>query len=215
VAASAALRDRLSGHRRPIHLLTHGVDVDLFSRIASAERKSLNSVPKPRAGFFGLIDARTDQELLAEVARLMPHISFVLAGPVVIDVQRLSGCANVHFTGALPYSELPSLITGLDVLLIPYKCGALANSLSPLKLKEYLVTGKPILSTPITEVLAQSQHVAIGRTAEEWVRELKVALTADLHARRRAIIPSMESESWSYKAQIFIDLCAQETVRAA
>jgi glycosyltransferase involved in cell wall biosynthesis len=213
IAASPALRDRLAGCGRPVHLLTHGVDVDLFTRIVSEEHESLGAIPRPRAGFFGLIDARTDQELLAEVARRMPDMSFVLSGPVEAPVGQLACCSNVHFTGPVPYTQLPSLISGLDVLLLPYRLDALGNSLSPLKLKEYLVTGRPIVSTPIAEARMWKPHVATAGSAEEWVYELRLALSADQDARRRNIVPSMNDESWRRKAQIFVNLCLPQSTQ--
>jgi len=209
IATSSRLRERLAAFGKPTHLLTHGVDVAHFSRQASEEHLCLRGIQKPRAGFFGLIDARMDQELLGLVADRMPEMAFVLAGPVEAPVRALSARKNVHFTGPIAYDQLPSLIAGLDVLLIPYVAGALGDSLSPLKLKEYLATGKPIVSTPIAEAQAQAPHVIAAGSADEWARELHKALHVDLAARRGIIMPLIEAESWAHKAAILVDLCAR------
>src|SRR5690606_38771184 len=119
--------------------------LDLFGQPQRAEHASLAGIPRPRIGYFGLIDERSDQELIAALAERMPDHSFVLAGPVATAVQRLAALRNVHFTGAIPYAELPALAHGLDVLFLPYGLNAFTRTLSPLKLLEYLATGKPVV----------------------------------------------------------------------
>ena len=207
VAASGKLCDRLAASGKPTHLLTHGVDVELFAAQAPAEHICLRDIPRPRAGFFGLIDDRTDQDLMISVARLVPYFSLVFAGPIESAVAPLAACPNVHFTGPVRYRELPSLIRGFDVLFIPYRTGELAESLSPLKLKEYLVTGKPIVSTPIAEARERKAHVSVAATAEEWATALSAALTTDGGARKHTILPAMEAESWAFKAQSLLKIC--------
>jgi hypothetical protein len=208
VATSSKLYDRLAASGKPTHLLTHGVDLELFSRQEAEEHERLSGISKPRAGFFGLIDARMDQELVAAVATKMPDWSFVLAGPVEIPIERLSKRKNVHFLGPIPYRALPSLIAGLDVLIIPYAAGEFADTLSPLKLKEYLATGKPVISTPIAEARARAD-VATPSTLDEWLIALHTALKVDVTARRASILPSLEMETWAYKAQILAAICAK------
>ncbi len=144
VAASPKLRDRLAKWGKPVHLLTHGVDFDHFGSSVLVEHHCLAGIRKPRVGFFGLVDSRMDQQLLCDVAKRMPEVSFVLAGPVQASVRQLTMCGNIHLPGPIPYLELPAFVSGMDVLCVPYKSGHLGDSLSPLKLKEYLVTGKPI-----------------------------------------------------------------------
>lgn len=206
VAVSERLCARLAGHGKRVHLLTHGVDAEVFRRPVSREHPYLSGIPKPRVGFFGLIDARVDQELLLSVAQRMTDVSFVLAGPVEVSMKRLANCANVHLTGALPYLELPDLVFGLDLLFIPYRAGALGDSLSPLKLKEYLVTGKPVISTPIRE--ARAPLIAIAQTVEDWIYELRRGLEVATDAGRTTAMAAMEGESWSSKACEFLALCA-------
>lgn len=207
VAASPKLYERLAASGKPTVLLTHGVDVDLFTQPRTAHAR-LAGIPKPRAGFFGLIDARLDERLIAEVAERMPDFSFVLSGPIELQLETLARQPNVHFTGPIPYRELPSLVAALDVLFIPYSVGELGDTLSPLKLKEYLVTGKPIVSTPISEARLRAPHVVTAASPEEWIRALRSALTEDPDTRRRAILPAMEAESWAAKARTLLGVCA-------
>jgi glycosyltransferase involved in cell wall biosynthesis len=214
VATSSKLYDRLAAFGKPTHLLTHGVDLELFSREESVAHQHLLGIPKPRAGFFGLIDARMDQELVASLAKRMPDWSFVLAGPVEVATEGLSKLDNVHFTGPIPYRELPSLIAGLDVLMIPYAPGEFADTLSPLKLKEYLATGKCVVSTPIAEARARASHVTTAGTVDEWISALRGSLMIDVAKRRGSIFPALESETWAAKAGALLRICMQAGLNA-
>lgn len=208
IATSRNLYARLSAAGRSVQLLTHGVDLEHFSRIASREHACLAQIPGPRVGYFGLFDERSNQALLAAVARAMPDVSFVITGPVVTDVSSLRACPNVHFTGPLPYRELPELIKGLDALFIPYVVDEFTDSISPLKLKEYLVTGKPVVVTPIAEARLNPEFLSLAATPVDWVNALRAALAGDSAARRAAALVSLQDESWSHKARLFERLCS-------
>jgi len=212
IAASEALLERLAAHGKPVSLLTHGVDLELFAGRDAPVHPCLREIPAPRVGFFGLIDPRIDEQLVKAVARQMPHISFVFAGPLGMPSGTLAVSENVHLVGPLPYGELPSLIAGLEVLLLPYRTEGLGNRLSPLKLKEYLATGKPIVSTPIVEAMRQSRYVTLANSPAEWLDAISGALGSDVDKRQSEILPQLEQESWASKARTFLDLCA-ETAR--
>ena len=215
LASSQHLYQTLAASGKPVRLLTHGVDLALFAQVAPAEHECLARIPQPRAGYFGLIDERTDQELLVSVASAMPRFSFVLTGPVTADTARLRRLPNVHFTGAVEYSRLPALIRGLDVLFIPYGVNDFSASISPLKLKEYLATGKPVVSTPLPEVLLQQQYVTIAASVQAWQAALNDSLALDAAARRQLMAGVLAGESWERKAAMFLNICCGMQERAA
>jgi glycosyltransferase involved in cell wall biosynthesis len=210
IATSHTLYQRLLASGKPTHLLAHGVDLELFTREPFEEHPALQGIPHPRAGYFGLFDERSDQDLIVALARRMPDFSFVIAGPVAVNASRLRAHSNVYFTGALPYSDLPALVKGLQVLILPYSNGALATSISPLKLKEYLVTGKPIVATPIAEVLLQKDRLFVASDATEWEAALRAALSMDVRERRREVLQLLAGESWAAKASLFIQMCSRD-----
>jgi len=204
IATSQKLLERLRATGKQSYLLEHGVDVDFFATEAEVEHHALAAIPKPRVGYIGLIDERLDQDLLIEVASRMAHVSFVLAGPFVIDVNRLRRLSNVFFTGAIPYRELPSLIKGFATLLLPYVCNTLSESISPLKLKEYLATGKSVVSTPLLEVSAMKPHVLIGSSPEQIAGALEVGIASgDSKPQRELLL----KHDWNIKAQQFVSMC--------
>jgi glycosyltransferase involved in cell wall biosynthesis len=213
VATSSKLATRLDATGKPTYLLQHGVDLDLFGRDASVEHACLHGIPKPRAGYFGLFDERNDMELIAALARRMPDFSFVFTGPVTADIQGLRALPNIRFTGAVPYNELPDVIAGLDVLFIPYLVNDFTDSISPLKLKEYMATGKAVVTTPMAEAMPYRQQVQVAAGAEEWERALRTGLDADVIARRRSIQGLLAGDSWDEKAQLFLRWCVESAGR--
>lgn len=204
VATSQKLLERLRASGKPSYLLEHGVDVDFFATEAEAEHRVLAPIPKPRVGYIGLIDERMDQDLLNDIASRLNQLAFVLAGPVVTDVRQLRRLGNVYFTGAIPYRELPSLIKGFATLLLPYVCNTLSESISPLKYKEYLATGKPVVSTPLREISAMTAQVLVGRCAGEIAAILDHTLSCDPASRPRQYLAQ---DDWKFKARDFVDMC--------
>ena len=131
IATSHKLYEKLSRSGRPAYLLTHGVDLEFFRQTVAREHALLDPVSKPRVGYFGLFDERSDHGLLAEVAARMPDVSFVITGRVESDVLRQKKVRNVHFTGSVPYMELPAMVRGWDVLMLPYVMNDLTDAISP------------------------------------------------------------------------------------
>ena len=127
-----------------------------------------------------MLDERFDGALLGEVARLRPEMQFVLLGPVVkIDPKSLPQSANVHLLGAKSYAELPAYLSGWDVAMMPFARNESTRYISPTKTPEYLAAGKPVVSTPIHDVVkgyGDAGLVAIAGTAEEFAAALDRAL---------------------------------------
>lgn len=208
IAASETLAQRLSTSGKPTHLLTHGVDFELFSTHAEAELPALKDIPRPRVGFFGLIDGRMDWDLVAQLAKQMPDVSLVFAGPVDTSAGELPHAENVHFIGRVDYQNLPEFISGLESLMLPYRAGMLADALAPLKLKEYLATGKQVLSTPIAEALRWSSAVKIVYTVAEWIEALHKVGCDVPPAERSQTMNRLATESWRHKANEYLRICA-------
>ena len=137
-------------------------------------------MPKPRLGFYGVIDERFDTELLAKAAEMRPDWSFVMVGPVVkISDEDLPKRPNIHYLGPKTYAELPAYLSGWDVALMPFAMNESTQFISPTKTPEYLAGGKPVVSTPIKDVVrhyGELEGVKIASTAEEFVAACEEAL---------------------------------------
>lgn len=208
IATSKNLYDRLSGYGKEVHLLTHGVDYGFFKTAPDKEHPLLERIPKPRVGYFGLFDDRSDKELLLETARRLPDVSFIITGNVETDISGLQREKNIYFTGSIPYAELPTMAKGWDVCMLPYKVNKLTDAIQPLKMKEYLATGKPVISTPIKEALNMEDYIVIAKTVDNWDEGIRMCVRGSLPAGERKKIDSfLQKESWPSKAEWFFALC--------
>lgn len=207
IATSHKLYRKLVQYNKPTFLLSHGVDLEVFSSEAPSQHPVLHNIPAPRIGYFGLFDERSDQQLLADLASRLRDCSFVIAGPVVVDVSRLKRLPNVFFTGPIDYPDLPALAKGINVLLIPYYCNRLSESISPLKFKEYLATGKPIVSTPLAELEQFGDLVKIGSSTEELAAGIRLCLSQPLNQRLEKVKLLLQGEDWQTKAGQFVKIC--------
>ncbi|MES2731265.1 MAG: glycosyltransferase family 1 protein [Bacteroidota bacterium] len=150
------------------------------ARGSMAEPADQASVPPTRLGFFGVIDERMDIGLVAEVARQRPEWQIVLLGPVVkIDPNTLPKQANIHYLGMKSYDELPAYISQWDVALLPFALNESTKFISPTKTPEYLAAGKPVVSTPITDVIRPYGDlglVHIAQSPQEFIEATEKAL---------------------------------------
>lgn len=171
-------------HRHPnIHPFPSSVDRDHFAAARSAGDLQLDqrSLPRPRLGFYGVVDERMDLELLARVADARPNWSLVIVGPVVkIDPAALPKRANIHYLGGKDYEALPKYLGGWDAALMPFAINDSTRFISPTKTPEYLAGGRPVVSTPITDVIrhyGDLQAVQIADTPEAFVEACERAIT--------------------------------------
>jgi glycosyltransferase involved in cell wall biosynthesis len=203
LAASQALHRRLASTGR-CEYFPHGVD---FAHFASVQKlnggdPSLEQLPRPRLGFFGLIYEKLDFGLLAGVAEQFRSGSLVMIGPHAYSPPEFGRLPNVHFLGQKPYEELPRYLAGLDVLLLPYVDDAMIRQSGPLKLRECLASGKPTVSIDVPEVRVLQPHVRIAPDRQAFVQAVRQALeephASDLTRLRQQ---SVQSDGWDSRAR--------------
>lgn len=165
-----------------IHPMPSSIDFKHFhrSQFVMSEPFDQVSIPHPRLGFFGVIDERFDIQLLEEMSLLRPDWSFIMVGPIVkIDPDSLPQRKNIHYLGKKEYEDLPFYLGGWDCALMPFAMNDSTRFISPTKTPEYLAAGKPVVSTPIRDVIrpyGENNLVHIGRNAEEFVRLAELAM---------------------------------------
>src|SRR6201999_941869 len=124
------------------------------ARVINVDPPDQAEIPRPRLGYFGVIDERMDIDLLGAITSLRPDWQFVMIGPVVkIDPADLPHPPNIHYLGGKNYKELPAYIAGWDVALMPFAHNPSTRFISPTKTPEYLAAGKPVVSTSIRDVV--------------------------------------------------------------
>jgi len=159
-----------------IHPFPSSIDYKHFAqaRAVANEPADQAAIPHPRLGFFGVIDERFNIELLSDMAKLRPDWHFVMIGPVAkIDPAALPRFPNIHYLGKKDYKELPAYLAGWDCALMPFALNDSTKYISPTKTPEYLAAGRPVVSTPISDVVKPYGHeklVHIADTATEFVQ---------------------------------------------
>lgn len=208
VTTARALQASKSPLHPNTHLVPHGVDWSHFAPALSEETavpEELRGLEGPVLGFFGLISDWVDRDLLADVARARPDWNVVLIGSTVVDVAELEALPNVHLLGRRPYEALPAYAKAFDVALIPFVVNELTRNTNPIKLREYLSAGCPVVSTPLPEVELYREHVQIA-AADEFVAACDRALNQDSIEQRVARSSAMRNESWPAKVELLSDL---------
>jgi GT2 family glycosyltransferase/glycosyltransferase involved in cell wall biosynthesis len=190
--------------------LDHGVDPDHFRpRPTEAEPSDLRDIPRPRLGFFGsLDDYLVDFTLLEQVARALPAAHLVLIGDVTATeaMDRLEALPNVHRLGFKRYEEIPCYGSGFDVGLMPWLDTEWIRHSNPIKLKEYLALGLPVVTTAFAEAWAYRDWLRIAGSRREFVELVRQTLAdggASSAAQRRAVVAGSD---WSRKADRLIEL---------
>ncbi|MHC4364794.1 MAG: glycosyltransferase [Planctomycetota bacterium] len=187
--------------------LDHGVDYAMFAYAHKDDYipADIGSIHKPIAGFFGGIDAHTsDIGFLTDVIKLLPEISFVLIGSVSLGRSELASRKNVFMLGQKPYRQIPHYGKCFDVAIMPWRQNRWIQACNPVKLKEYLALGKPVVSTPFAELGKYKGLVYEAKTPSEFAECIKKALEQNSPERIAARRKRIESSTWDSKAALVL-----------
>lgn len=205
VVSAEKLLDDKKGENPNTHLIRHGTDWRHFRTALNddlALPPEVADLPRPIIGFHGLLADWVDFGLIKKVAEHFSHGSVVLVGKVAADAEKhasvLDGVSNVHFLGRKPYSELPAYCKAFDVALNPFVVNELTLAANPLKVREYLAAGLPVVSTDIPECRVLPDCL-IGTDHADFVAKIDSAL-ADPKPRE-AISDAIAHESWDAKVE--------------
>lgn len=153
-----------------IHAFPSSIDKMHFGagRTLQDDPEDQRHIAHPRLGFFGVVDERFDIDLLRKVSEERPQWQFVIIGPVVkISEEDLPRAENIHYLGPKQYTELPAYISQWDIALIMFALNESTKFISPTKTPEYLAAGKPVISTPITDVVEPYGNAGLVHIVED------------------------------------------------
>jgi glycosyltransferase involved in cell wall biosynthesis len=191
LAGGRSLHASVAAHRPDVHLFPSGVDSTHYARSRALRGRRVPRPDRPVAGFVGVVDERLDGELLGEVVRLLPEWQIQLVGPVAdfkIDPATLPSAPNLTYLGQHEYEQLPGVMAGFDVAIMPFALNEATRSISPTKTMEYLAAGLPVVSTPVPDVVADfADLVHVAATPEEFAVACRSALTEPLSVRDRLL----------------------------
>ena len=178
--ASQTLLNSKSRLNPNTYVSPHGVDIEHFGRAQDDNLPipaDTADLPSPIVGFFGLIERRIDMELLDYLADSRPHWTFLMIGRVALQVRELPHRPNLHFIGKRSYESLPAYGKQFDVAIIPYRQTQFNYHANPLKLREYLAMGKPVIAVSTPEIDKYADVVDVVRSHEEFLSKLDALLS--------------------------------------
>ena len=195
--------------RDDVYYLPHGVDFALFQNAATEDRgiAEIANILRPIAGYFGTMTALNDIEMLHYCAQKLPDVSFVLAGQITGgDYSELTQLPNVHALGRIPYEKIPQLCASFDVCMLQWKMSEWIRNCNPLKMLEYMSSGKPIVSVEINEVAQYSDIVSIAHNKEQFCELIQWELLNDGPERARRRVEVAREHSWEKHVEELSDL---------
>lgn len=197
------------------HIIRHGTDWEHFRKAVDSDLPTpadIADLPRPVIGFHGLLADWVDYELIKKVAKRFSNGSVVLIGKVAVDAEEkikiLDGLTNVHLPGRKPYADLPAYCRTFDVALNPFEINELTLAANPLKVREYLAAGLPVVSTDIPEVRVLADCL-VGVDHADFVAKIEAALARS--KPRAEVSDAIRHESWDTKVDELRKLVSEQT----
>jgi GT2 family glycosyltransferase/glycosyltransferase involved in cell wall biosynthesis len=196
-----------SGQCKKAIYLDHGVDYELFAGAVKGKDipEQMRDIAGPMVGFFGGIDDHTfDLKFVEQVVDLLGDLKFVFVGNSSIDCSALAARKNVVMVAQQPYDRIPHYGKCFDAAIMPWRQNRWIQACNPVKLKEYLALGKPVISTPFAELNGYSDTVYSASTPREFADCIIRALAEDNEEKINARRAKVQSSSWDSKAQLVL-----------
>ena len=211
ITTSQALFETRKDANPNTYLFTNVADAEHFGKALRADiplAAAMRTITHPIAGYVGALDAyKVNFPFLAEVAKALPHWSFVLVGPVgqgqpSTDLGALKELPNVHLIGWVDYREIPSYLKGFDVALIPHHLSDYTTASFPMKLYEYLAAGLPVVSTPLPAI-ADVDLVAFADTPDAFATAILTVAKDNSQEKIRWRVDEAKQHTWEARLQSF------------
>lgn len=203
ISVSDVLRDQAQAWGRDSELLTHGVDVDFWQGSHAIEENILAECDQPVVLFWGVIDRRMDTEWLSALSKAMPNGTIALVGPEDNADPVISRLPNVRSFPPVAFERLPALAKQASVLLMPYADLPVTRAIQPLKLKEYLATGQPVVARNLPAVQPWADCLDAVNSTDEFVTAVLKRTQTGVTDPQRSSRERLVNESWHAKARQF------------
>jgi len=219
IVSSDRLYATKNRHNPNTFLVTHGVDIDHFRKACDPKTvvpEQMQALKGPVIGFFGLIADWVDLELIKFLAESRPQWNVAMIGKIDTDISMFNGVSNVHFLGQKSYEELPAYTKGFDVAILPFVMNELTLAANPLKLREYLAAGLPVVASAIPEAEKLKPALRTANGKQEFLTQIENIIATGNTGPQLSISIMMDPESWDARvaemSRIVFD--AQKSVAA-
>jgi glycosyltransferase involved in cell wall biosynthesis len=203
VTVSETLRSHIETFGRRAHLLTHGVDLDQWRRPATADLPMLAGLEPPFVVFWGVLDRRMDVSFVRRLGAEMRAGTIVFVGPREDPDPALFHIPRVTALAQVPFAALPGLAAAASVLVMPYADLPATRAMQPLKLKEYLATGKPVVVSSLPATRVWSDACDVCDNPEDFAAAVIERIRSRLPEQQRRNRVRLDEESWADKAKQF------------
>lgn len=214
VYVNKVMYDEEAGDCKNALFMDHGVDYEMFANaeLNPARPPDIADIKKPIVGYFGALDGhKLDTDFLEALVDQLPEMSFVFVGKPSLDFSALSARQNVWMLGQKAYEEIPHYGKCFDVAMLPWKVNKWTEAANPIKLKEYLALGKPLVSTPsFTELQRYRDIVYQASTPEDFAECIKKAYSEDCPELIRKRQERVARVSWDSKAEMVLQKLFEE-----
>ena len=201
VAVSETLQTMIADEGRSASLLTHGVDLNFWNSTSAPSCESPKS-QRPSVVFWGVIDRRMDSASLRKLSQDMLHGTIVLIGPQQNPDPVILSLPNVRTLPAQPLAALPAIAGQADVLIMPYADLPVTRAMQPLKLKEYLATGKPVVVSRLPSTDSWSDCLDVAESPEQFSQLVRDRIATGIPATQATARNRLQQESWRSKAAV-------------
>jgi glycosyltransferase involved in cell wall biosynthesis len=172
---------------------------------------------RPRLGYVGWISQRTNLDLIAYVAKERPLYDIIIAGPhehgMNLEEYGLNRLSNVHIEKAVPYESVPDFLATLDVCLIPHRDTSYSRSMNPLKVFQYLASGRPIVSTPVAGVERWDGMISVARNDQEFLEKIDSAIRNDGLSDSVRRIEAVRLDTWGIRIRQIFDVLSKHMTK--
>ena len=186
-----SVSDAIAGNFAELGRVTHDLpdagDADLFARAITLQpADEIAALPRPRVLYVGGLDDCLAGDVVVDVARRMPDVSFVFVGPEIVRRRAMREQPNIFLLGERPYEQLPSYFAGADVCWIPFTLTPHGIGRDCIKLYEYLATGRPVVATPLPRAKEFAPDVIVAEATGTALADACRAALADTSDQARA-----------------------------
>jgi glycosyltransferase involved in cell wall biosynthesis len=209
ITTADAIKEDMAQYNKMCEVVGHGVLFDHFNRAAQDLEvpEDLKSLKKPVIGFFGQLSGwKVDFDLIRKVALHYINASILLIGRVTDDIALFSDTPNVHVIGFRKFASLPAYLSAIDVCIIPFHLNDLVEGVDPIKLREYLCAGKPVLTTNFREARKFRDLVYIALNHDEFIQYVGLALTENDPSIVQKRISTVRGDDWPSKMALISSL---------
>jgi len=204
ITVSETLRDKFSRMGIHAHLLTHGIDHEHWENgVGEVPVPELDGLERPLIVFWGAIDERMEVRFLERLASDLTRGTIVLVGPEQSPLSALEAIPRLVRLAPLPYEQLPGLAREAAVLIMPYADIPVTRSIQPLKLKEYLATGRPAVVSSLPSTRCWSDCLDVAATPESFSAAVRARIVSGLPGQQRTARERLAGEGWAAKARSF------------